>query len=256
MLKQILFKYYFTNPYILLFLLIATNGLTSSGLVAMGLELNSDVPYLVSILNLKAVLNTNDSISYQLLKFNPRTQSYLLLILKFQWPKVNHRRPCNFHKIRIPNSVIDSSFFQNSFQFFTSFQLVTKYRIKVRMAIYSEQWEKGKILFLSKTNQLHYFHPELSFLNSFWYWNWVIFSTNQKRCWVLFLGSSHIYLKLCAKATMIQSFTKIIYLDDSSSKNTSHRQNLMILSFIFVDGKIKETRSDFSLTSAFSYKCG
>lgn len=77
MLKQILFKYYFTNPYILLFQLIATNGLTSSGLVAMGLELNSDVPYLVSILNLKAVLNTNDSISYQLLKFNPLTQSYL-----------------------------------------------------------------------------------------------------------------------------------------------------------------------------------
>ena len=84
MLKQILFKYYFTNPYILLFQLIATNGLTSSGLVAMGLELNSDVPYLVSILNLKAVLNTNDSISYQLLKFNPLTQSYLLLILKFR----------------------------------------------------------------------------------------------------------------------------------------------------------------------------
>lgn len=77
MLKQILFKYYFTNPYILLFQLIATNGLTSSGLVAMVLELNSDVPYLVSILNLKAVLNTNDSISYQLLKFNPLTQSYL-----------------------------------------------------------------------------------------------------------------------------------------------------------------------------------
>ena len=84
MLKQILFKYYFTNPYILLFLLVATNGLTSSGLVAMVLELNSDVPYLVSILNLKAVLNTNDSISYQLLKFNPLTQSYLLLILKFR----------------------------------------------------------------------------------------------------------------------------------------------------------------------------
>ena len=163
MLKQILFKYYFTNPYILLFQLIATNGLTSSGLVAMGLELNSDVPYLVSILNLKAVLNTNDSISYQLLKFNPLTQSYLLLILKFRWPKVNHRRPCNFHKIRKPNSVIDSSFFQNSFQFFTSFQLVTKYRIQVRMAICSEQWEKGKIFFLSKTNQLHYFHSELSF---------------------------------------------------------------------------------------------
>lgn len=50
---------------------------------------------------------------------------------------------------------------------------------------------------------------------------------------------------------MIQSFTKIIDLDDSSSKNISHRQNLMILSFVFVNGKIKETRSDFSLISAF-----